>query len=354
LNFQATWTWSRALSNSGWTNYLGDRTYNLTGQHRSHTLNVFGSYTLPFGPGGLFFRDTSGWLKKSIEGWQIGWITAMRSGSPTSLTGENTQWNNNNWPIIVRPDLWNNKAGKPEVIWNEHGTFAGGRYFGDGIYTRVMDPGVCNRAALAGGGSIIGTPERNFDLYMTQCWNETDRLPRGTTRAIALADPSRAYRDENGIMITLDPLTGAPWALLYDKDTMGADGIMYEKGTPVIVFRNANGGYGTENDILKPGNFKANSLTNPGQFTLDVNLQKAIEFMDGKRFELRIDAANILNHAELTGTTAASTRYLNGGRIINVSAPTGLTLNAAGAAIIGSMPGKVGHRTFQARLALRF
>jgi len=338
LNFQATWTWSRALSDAGWTNYLGERTYTLTGQHRSHTLNVFGSYELPFGPRGLLLRESPSAVRKIVEGWQLGWVTAIRSGSPTSITGNTTQWGTS-YPILVRPDLWDNKAGKGEAIWAEDGTFAGGRYFGDNKYTRVMDPGVC-------GGSLIQS------LYNNHCYDNAANQVRGTTRAIALADPNGA-KNHGGV--ALDPETNAPWAALYDKDTLGDDGVMYKAGTPIIIFRNATGDdKDGKFDPLSTGNYRSNSLTNPGQFTLDANLSKSVEFMEGKRLEIRIDAANILNHPSLTGTAAADQRYMYGGRVVNTSDPGNLGLNVAGNATIGNLPGKVGHRTFQARLALRF
>jgi hypothetical protein len=206
-----------------------------------------------------------------------------------------------------------------------------------------MDPGVCG--PYAPQNMNVAPSAMAADLYFNHCYDSTGKVLRGTTRAIALADPNRPG---------LDPVTNAPYALLYDRDTMGADGVIYAAGTPVVIFRNATGGYGGGFDPLVAGNYKANRLTNPGQFTLDANMTKNLEFMEGKRLEIRIDAANILNRANMTGTAAGSQRYLYGGRVVNASDPAGLSLNVAGNAVIGNMPGKVGHRTFQARLALRF
>ena len=337
LNFQATYTWSRALSNSGWTNYLGERNYNLTGQHRSHALNIFGSYDLPLGPRGFLFKESSSVVRKIVEGWQLSWVSAMRSGSPMSITGSSTQWGTN-YPILVRPDLWDDKAGKAKDRWNDNGTFAGGRYWGD-KYTRVMDTGVCNlqnlTQALYNQYCINAAGTRLMDV------SGTYTVPR----ALALQHPSG----------TTDPVTGAPLAMTYQEDTIGADGVLYKKDTPIIVMRNATGVYdGKDYDPLSTGTYKTNRLTSQGTFTLDAALSKSIEFMEGKRLEIRVDAQNILNHPTLDGTAASSVRYYNGGRITNFASPSNLGMNTAGSAAVGNMPTKTQHRTFQGKLAIRF
>jgi len=347
LNFQATWTWSRALSDSGWTNYLGDRNYTLTGQHRSHALNVFGSYELPFGARGYLLRESPTFVKKIVEGWQVSWVSAIRSGSPLSITGQSTQWGTN-WPILVRSDLWDDKSGKPEGRWNDDGTYAGGRYWGD-KYTRVMDPGICS--PVRNGGNLADA------LYDRWCINSaTGNMPSGTgtagnTRAIALADPNRPATD-------IDPFTGAPYAMLYDRDTMGDDGVMYKAGTPVIVFRNATGSFAGETyNPLSNGNFRNNRITRQGDFTLDAGLSKSVEFMEGKRLEIRVDAANILNRPTHTGEVGTSVRYYNGGRVTQPASPAQLSLTGdlnAPATAFGNMPAKTGHRTFQGRLRISF
>ncbi|MCL2878568.1 MAG: hypothetical protein FWF13_07300, partial [Acidobacteria bacterium] len=339
LNFQATWTWSRALGNGGaWWNLYGDREWNLTTQHRSHTLNIFGSYELPFGPRGLLLRDSTGFIKKTVEGWQLSWVIASRAGSPMSITGQTTQWGTN-FPILVRPDLWDDKAGQIETRWNDDGTYAGGRYWGD-KYTRVMDPGVCN-------------PE-NMDpnLYNLYCWDSNANAGlgairnTGNIRAIALADPKRP---------DTDPQTGAPYATLYAEDTIGADGVLYKKGTPVIVFRNATGTFGSETyNPLSRGTYRNNRITAPGQFTFDAAISKSIEFMEGKRIELRVDVGNILNHPTATGNYPADVRYMSGGRSTTPDPPANLNINTTGAAAVGNMPSKTQHRIFQAKVRIAF
>jgi hypothetical protein len=89
-------------------------------------------------------------------------------------------------------------------------------------------------------------------------------------------------------------------------------------------------------------------VTGQGRFSFDLALSKQIEFMEGKRFEIRVDAQNILNHATPTGGTPAASY---GGRFYTIDNP-GFAINDA--ASFGTMRTKAGHRTFQARLALRF
>ena len=79
---------------------------------------------------------------------------------------------------------------------------------------------------------------------------------------------------------------------------------------------------------------------------------KKIEFMEGKTFELRIDAQNVLNHA--TPSANSGTPILeSGGRYMSIDVP-GLAINSVGSLPFGGLNLKTGHRTFQARLALRF
>ncbi|MCL2878503.1 MAG: hypothetical protein FWF13_06975, partial [Acidobacteria bacterium] len=231
LSFQTTYTWSRNLQDRGVENYdIGSRRYYLSDQHRSHSLTTYGSYTLPFGANGFFFRDVSGAVKKAIEGWGLSWVANISSGAPMSIAGGSSYWGITN-PDLVRPDLWDNKGGKVENIWNPDGSWSHATYYGD-KYEKVADPS-CSNPALV-----------NLTLQVT-C--EQNR------RAIALAnDPS------------------------------------------VIVIQNALPG--------TIGNMTPNSLTGPGRWNFDLAMSKAVEFMEGKTINIRIDAANILNHATPSGT----------------------------------------------------
>jgi hypothetical protein len=340
LNFQATWTWSRNLSNSGWTNYLGDRyedrDYALSGQHRSHTLNTYGSYELPFGPRGFFFRDASGFVKKIVEGWQLSWVTQMSSGSPSSLTGQNTMWSNS-YPNLVRPDLWDNKAGntgKWDFERNE------GWYFGR-KYARTLDTNICREPGTNGGLTQTLFNEYCVAPSSTSSWG----VMRGTApRAIALANDDGSVARYNSLNEALkyDPDAREEHYQVWNTQANKYDTITLMPA--VIVFRNAD----QRNGANARGNYGANTITGQGRFSFDMAASKSIEFMEGKRFEVRVDAQNILNHATPTNGTSAS----YGGRYQSINNPGGLSVSGTGE--FGRLSTKGGHRTFQARLRLSF
>ena len=332
LNFQATYTWSRNLTDNAYSNYLDDpftgRDYILGANHRTHVLNTFGSYELPFGANGLLLRNASGVLKKVVEGWQLNWVTTMSSGVPVSVTGTNGQWTNTRVDI-VRPDLWDNKAGKVSIHWRDDSAYLEGRYFG-GKYIKVLDRNICDSSKMTS------------TLYTANCEYSSNGqmlLRSGAPRALALH--SGEYdRFGNPIPISYSSAqegvaNGDQLAKTYYDANVQRD------MTPVIVFRNHYQGDGAQ------GNFKQNQLTGQGRFTFDLAMAKAIEFMEGKRFEVRVDAQNILNHPTATASTAAS----NGGRVQSIAGPS---LSISNSTTFGLLATKGGHRTFQARLRLSF
>ena len=137
--------------------------------------------------------------------------------------------------------------------------------------------------------------------------------------------------------------TGNMLPALYDKDTQGADGVMYRAGDPIVVFRNADQRLGAN----AQGNFKPMQVTGQGVFTFDMAMSKSVEFMEGKRIEIRVDAQNMLNHPMPTNTYvrySANTRNL---------APTNPSMGL-GAANFGYLSTKVGRRTFQGKLRISF
>ena len=329
LNFQATYTWSRNLNNSTWSNYLGERDYVLSGQHRAHMLRFFGSYELPFGPRGLLLRDASGPIRKAVEGWQMSWVIGMESGPPLSVTGSSTLYGRT-WPVLVRSDLWDDKQGKINLMWgtdkNGKEIFVPGTYLSRD-YIKVLDRNICNSNKMT------------ESLFDAQC--ESTRLDdKGnivkTLNANAPYALALAVRDASGDFVPAK----------YDRDTMGDDGVMYKAGDDIIVFRNADQSLGRD----ATGNYKPNRMTAQGRFTFDMAVAKSVEFMQGKRLELRIDAQNILNHATPIGPSTPSAME-SGGRYVSIDAPT-IAVNSSGA--VGQIQNKGGHRTFQARLAFRF
>jgi len=95
LTFQGTYVWSRALgiigsqptgSLSAYTNPADrNKDYNLATNHVTHDFRANGTLALPFGPGHLLFRNTSGWLGKTVEGWQMSFIINANTGQPANI-----------------------------------------------------------------------------------------------------------------------------------------------------------------------------------------------------------------------------------------------------------------------------
>jgi hypothetical protein len=328
LNFQATYTWSRMLSNSAWTDLTGDRfedrNYNLHQQNRSHMMNVYGSYSLPFGPSGFLLRDASGALRKAVEGWQLSWIVGMSSGMPDSVSGTATLWGDNR-TVLVRPDLWDNKTGRARPEWNADGTYAGVYYFGKGFTNFALDEGICNSGIAPG-------------LYNSFCSNSIHSdtgLPIPVAGAPLVLAVASGRTDSAGRMLPA----------LYESDHIAEDGITYRAGTPIVVFRNADQSLGAN----AAGNFRPNQITGPGRFSFDMAMSKSVEFMEGKRLEVRVDAQNILNRATPSNSLSA---YGANQRNIAINHPNFSINNAANP--YGFIATKVGRRTFQGRIRLSF
>jgi len=145
LTFQGTYVWSRALevptTLNGYTNPVErEKDYILNVNHVTHDFRSFGIYDLPFGPGKLFFRDSSGWTARLIEGWQTSFIVNLSTGSPASIgatynssgTAYPTGLYTNSVPDVVGP--FSVKSGK--VNWN--GDF--GNFFAPNTYAKTADP----------------------------------------------------------------------------------------------------------------------------------------------------------------------------------------------------------------------
>ena len=110
LSLQATYTWSRNLGDlpAGTTDVLNRALdYGILGSNRAHSLQTYGTYNLPFGADGFLLRNSSGWMKKAVEGWQVSWVGTKTSGLPMAL---NYTWATSMWGgtsiDIVRPDFF--------------------------------------------------------------------------------------------------------------------------------------------------------------------------------------------------------------------------------------------------------
>jgi hypothetical protein len=101
---------------------------------------TYGSWDLPFGPGKLVGRSTTGWFARAIEGWQTSWITTVTSGSPLNIAASPMLYGNG-VPDQVNEGFDFDTVG---VYWPE-GARAG-NYFGS-RYERTDDP-VCSNSSI--------------------------------------------------------------------------------------------------------------------------------------------------------------------------------------------------------------
>jgi hypothetical protein len=320
LNFQATWTWSRNLTRGGYMDYRDgspyawEQTYGLSGQHRTHTFNIFGTYELPFGARGFLFRNVSGALQKAIEGWQLGWIGRLSTGTAMSMNGISTVWGTNR-PVQVAP--FDTKATGIRWVdtWDEGGEARGFGTFFDTEYTWIPDPQCFTPGIVEQGRTNIFAGGNT--LMSGACSSGGSVFATAHLDALVVA-----VRDENGNLLPEEELRNH------------------------IVFQNAlPGQIGNRNG--------SNLIYGPGTWDLDMSMSKSVEFMEGKRLEFRMDAQNIFNHARPTFGPDEPVYY--GARNTGVSPPYVLLNDGWNRAFrFGMVNGKTGHRTFQARIRLSF
>jgi hypothetical protein len=134
LSLQGTYVWSRALevSPTGFTNPTErEKDYRLNVNHVTHDFRSFGVFDLPFGPGRQLFSNSSGWIARTIEGWQTSFIVNLSSGQPVSVTAGNMLYDNG-VPDVIGPFSMN----KGSVQWSGNS----GNYFPADRFQKVADP----------------------------------------------------------------------------------------------------------------------------------------------------------------------------------------------------------------------
>ena len=103
MQFDANYTWAHTLGLSTQNDWEGllDNAETLRNLHLSygptlydlrHTVNINGTYDLPFGKGKAFLNH-GGLVDRVVGGWTVGTIFTFNSGSPFQLFGENSTYN---------------------------------------------------------------------------------------------------------------------------------------------------------------------------------------------------------------------------------------------------------------------
>jgi hypothetical protein len=151
---QATYGFSKTMAQPGstFTDPLNPKLdYGRTAGSVGSDFRMNGTAEIPIGPTKLLLANTHGWLARTVEHWQVGFIYQIAQGAPRSfLTGNNFLYANGR-PNIVGP--WNNPKG--HVTWNGNT----GSFFGNTQYATFQDPqclNVTTKDSLQANCSLVG------------------------------------------------------------------------------------------------------------------------------------------------------------------------------------------------------
>jgi hypothetical protein len=310
LSFQATYTWSRNLATQGIGDYrTWEQQYWLSAQHRSHNLTTYGSYELPFGANGFIFRNAAGAFKKAVEGWQMSWVAQVNSGIPMDVNGTNTLWS---WTRLEQVGEFDTKSGKVGQ-WETSAQGIAANYYYGKDWKRAADP------QCASGMVTTAT-----NPYTASIW-----APATSLQGQCGSNLQGLYRDVNG------------------NNVAESDEWVFVNSTPGVRGNMSSG----------------NILTGPGRWTLDMALSKSVEFMEGKRIEIRVDAQNIFNHPTPSYSAYKGVFSPNGAAADSGYSPRYAAISNPNVAVnqasynpegFGLLNSKAGHRTFQAKIRLSF
>jgi hypothetical protein len=198
LSLMATYSISKTMTQpgSGFTDpSRPELDYGLSNQSVGSDFRTNGTFELPIGPNKLLFANSSGWVARAIERWQLGFIADLYGGAPRSFLSGFDMLYANGRPDIVGP--WTNPKGSVE--WNGQN----GEFFRDD-YATYQDP-QCLSVTTA-------------DDLRDSCSLRALALvvPEGTSGAIPLTNGSF------GIPVLANPLPGQQGNLgVYTLNTFG-------------------------------------------------------------------------------------------------------------------------------------
>ncbi len=103
FSLQANYTWSRAFGEEEGAgqemvdSYRDNRNWRLDRRlmsfHRTHVARTSGTWEFPMGPGKRLAGNTSGWVARLVENWQVSYIFNVFSGQPINLTSGVASYN---------------------------------------------------------------------------------------------------------------------------------------------------------------------------------------------------------------------------------------------------------------------
>ena len=142
LSFQATYVWSKGLATAT-TGFLNpvDRSLDrqLQASHRTHDFRTNGTFELPIGPNKLLLSNSTGWLARIVERWQLSWIANLNSGGPLNITGTDTYVNGGRLNIV---------GPFPKDLGNAKMTNTLPTYFSENGFLFQRDPGCLSVTTL--------------------------------------------------------------------------------------------------------------------------------------------------------------------------------------------------------------
>jgi hypothetical protein len=255
ISGSVTYNWSKNLGLPGTffdpTNRAQD--YTNIGNNPGHSFRSNGTFELPMGPNKLLMGNSSGWVARALERWQLGLIYNLSSGAPTSITAASMLYGNG-VPDVRHPVDFNAIKG---VRWGIRNTptsqFLEGRYFDNNDRFVIVDDPQC------------GTVTTQQNLYSAA---GPTGAPRCTLNALAMVCSCRNSGFRAGLHLRCD----------------------WRQPNVQIVLQNAQPG--------KKGNLGNNTVVGMGTWRFDANLGKTFQISESKSLQVRFDALNVLNHPQ--------------------------------------------------------
>jgi outer membrane receptor protein involved in Fe transport len=122
LNFQAAYTWSKAIDTTSEATFVGTGDSNQNGNnardaralsrfHTPHRFTMYGTYRLPF------FSGNKGFLGQAFGGWQFSAVTKLAKGTPFTVTTTALDLNFDGFsesrPVILDPTILGRSVNDP-------------------------------------------------------------------------------------------------------------------------------------------------------------------------------------------------------------------------------------------------
>ena len=124
LNFQAAYTWSKAIDTTSEATFVGAGDSNQNGNsardsralsrfHTPHRFTIYGTYRLPF------FSGDKGFLGQAFGGWQFSAVAKLAKGTPFTVTTTALDLNfdafSESRPVLLDPTILGRSVNEPET-----------------------------------------------------------------------------------------------------------------------------------------------------------------------------------------------------------------------------------------------